>query len=308
MSSSVTVAPRMLLFRSPQPTSPRSPHSPTPLQADGPSIHEPRTSQVERSISSLSSTEMDLASSVSLLPSSAIPVQDQDSQMVDADDVSQVSQSTETASQTDPAEMSSQADVEVWNNGQEQHVSSVSVSAPEQVQRPVLQPATDPIGSQSQSATAEQSLSPAEPGQADSDMLNGFVNGSGDSMDATEGEGFTTPDLISGHIMAEGEPSTGPQMAPSGIQREDGPQTPPSLLIPATSPQPPGERPSEGENSAEAADYPYSETSSDTELETPTTRPNYVEDTSTPDEEELKEIESRGERTAMDCRWLSAAE
>ena len=62
------------------------------------------------------------------------------------------------------------------------------------------------------------------------------------------------------------------------------------------------------ESSAEnvdAAPYAYSDTSTDTELETPT-RSHFVEDTSAPDEDELKEIEAHSERSAADRKYMTS--
>lgn len=293
MSSSVTVASPLLLLRSPPPASPRSP----PPHADGISIYDARTPQLDRSESSLSSDEMDMAASVPFLPTTVIPY-DQESQMVDVEDMTHGNPSAGEGAEPGAAQVPAQNRDQASTHGQGEPAWPPSGGGVPQHQDQSQQEPVEVGGARQLEHRSEQ----AGAVRAGSEIQHGPLNEAGDAMDTAEPEAHADAAAQPSHNTA-GSEHPASQTSDSALSSQGSAhQPPPAPVISTPPPDPPAQAPSERESSAEnaeAAAYAYSDTSTDTELETPT-RPNFVEDTSVPDEEELKVIEGRPERTATD--------
>ena len=126
--------------------------------------------------------------------------------------------------------------------------------------------------------------------------VNESSNDRRDAMEVAEPETAMPRDQNAPAQSLDNQPPTGMASQP---RRPSSP--------PVTSPESISTAPPEARDSANPDDPEYSETSSDCESddERPT-REDFVEDTSTPDEEELKEIESQREIAGTDRECLLA--
>lgn len=285
MSSSVTLEPppSSLLLRS---------GSVSPQRART-SISARHISQQQSSRSDLSgslplSTEMDPSNSAPQLSAANPQVSDTDTPMTDVE--TSLGESTVNGEASD-AVIERDAVVE----------TDTDVAAPQQISNGSADgtlnlPQENPSSTEPEHTPQgnTDSTPPPIPFTAAMDALIAIVNGStagaGDAMDTTETD-VQAQGIDNAPAEGSGDPPPTDTLQAGGTQPQ-----PPSIA-----PPPPLPAPSAATNPVE---HVYSESSSDGESDDETlTRADFVEDTSAPDEEELKEIESLPEVAGTDRKW-----
>ena len=130
--------------------------------------------------------------------------------------------------------------------------------------------------------------------------INGAPAAPGDPMDTTESGEFWNRAIRSFQAASEAMEAVAAAVsdAPLATRPEDAPAPSSQPTRRSPDPQTPGASTEHGE-SMDADDNSASDASSETDEQAPT-RSDFLEDTSLPDEEELKEIESTTERRATD--------
>ena len=301
MSPAVSLATPPLLFASPSSPSPPPPTS--SMASQSPSQQAPAQPTAAPS----TSVEMDLSTSLPSLPASAPPDHDMDSMMTDVEassdgHVHDVDEMDGERSQPASDGMvlpasSSAAPYQPPPGGSPLPASLTSNATPIYNGQPQSQNQPLQNGVDAQPAQEDGPRAPAPPQAPD---INGAPAAPGDPMDTTESGEFWNRAIRSFQAASEAMEAVAAAVsdAPQAARPEGAPVPSSQPVRRAPDPQTPGASTEHGE-SMDADDDSASDASSETDEQAPT-RSDFLEDTSLPDEEELKEIESTTERLATD--------